>query len=487
MKKVFIRWTALMMAVVLLLATLALPALAAEPTTGSLTIYKYSPLSGEPWNDGQAPGGDQKLIKGVEFTYYKVADWTQNPGQGTNGIFNSLVSGIDFNGADLPNAAAVYNEVKGGTATGSAKTGDSGSIRWSDLPLGLYLVAETNVTGAAFVADGEPANITKLGDPFLVAIPTTNVAGDGLLYDVTVHPKNATGSIVKTVDDPVVGVGQEVGYTIEVSVPENLDEILNFTVKDLLPKELDYKSAVVYTGDPKGKEAAELATMELGSENYSFTPPTGGAVKGAELTFVFPSAADKAPAFAGVDSLYIRIITTVNSDAILVNEITNTASIKYGDHATEFSSDPAVSKVGKATITKTDQNNGDLLSEVEFKIYTLEAEVKSYVKDPTNPAQDYVATTNASGVAEFLGLKPGTYYIEETKAKDGYQLLKDPVEIVVPADGDGAHVSVGITNVKKFTLPNTGGSGTLLFAALGLAVIGGGGFLLLKGKREEKA
>ena len=64
------------------------------------------------------------------------------------------------------------------------------------------------------------------------------------------------------------------------------------------------------------------------------------------------------------------------------------------------------------------------------------------------------------------------YYIEETKAPSGYNLLQDPVKASFD-DEDTNHVVVkDIVNKKGFTLPNTGGVGTLLLVVFGIVLIG---------------
>ena len=103
------------------------------------------------------------------------------------------------------------------------------------------------------------------------------------------------------------------------------------------------------------------------------------------------------------------------------------------------------------------------------------------------------------------GLANGTYYLVETKTNEGYNLLKGPVEVKLSityttttrdeyytdvngvktlvkhevtktefkngnADSDGIQIQT-VVNKKGFTLPVTGGMGTVLFSVIGFALV----------------
>ena len=108
-------------------------------------------------------------------------------------------------------------------------------------------------------------------------------------------------------------------------------------------------------------------------------------------------------------------------------------------------------------------------------------------------------TSGANGLFEVIGLDDGTYYLKETKAPTGYNLLTSEITVVITAtttngqtwtngvassaltaltvkvdneaetDGDLSNGTVGITvkNNKGSTLPETGGIGTTIFYVLG--------------------
>ena len=129
-------------------------------------------------------------------------------------------------------------------------------------------------------------------------------------------------------------------------------------------------------------------------------------------------------------------------------------------------------------------------------------------------------TTDENGKVSQSGLANGTYYLVETKTKtnEGYNLLKAPVEVKLNIDyttttkneyykdekgvktlvkhevikttfdnddtkTEGIHTET-IINKKGFTLPTTGGMGTIAITALGVALAFAG--VLIIGASRKK-
>lgn len=465
MKKVMKKLSAMVLAALLVMSLGVFGASAGgtDPTSGSITIHKYSPLNpnGDPGDGVTPPSGSFRPIEGVEYKIYKVGTWT---GGKIGSGYDSAISGITITDATTP--ADVYAKIVADSiaALHTVKTDSTGSVAVSGLDLGLYLVAETDATGAKYT-DGakEDANITKLGAPFFVSIPMTNKAGTAWIYDIKVYPKNATATASKEADEKVAGVGDTVTYTLTVGVPENVEDLQRFIVTDTLPAQVNYDNTKIY------KDAAKTTELETSAYTLGEPAKTGGG--NVVVTFDKSDAALKALAGSNV---YIVIETIVNDQAVIVDEINNTAKIDYGTDVPDVDIS-AKTHVGKVTIEKVDKDNpATKLQGVQFKIYQMVSGNKVYVKDPVNNAQDYIATTGSDGKATFAGLNDGIYFIEEILAHADYQLLKDPVEVEITNDDQAATVTKTITNVKKFNLPITGGMGTMIFTGIGIALIGVG-------------
>ena len=262
-----------------------------ESRTGSLTIYKYDLTNAEKdgvWDSSYVStgvfdqtgvndvlgGGNSTLgngetgygyaIKGVEFSYLKVADTVQfsesendsrtdshvevlyaidktkgadflkalNLTDGkdryTNAdtldstkyfyqsdvLIDALAAALESNSTVVKNALEAYIAVGGGAAM--PLTDAYGKTKAENLNLGLYLVVETKV----------PEMVVSTTDPFLVSVPMTSVAGtnanDGgtrWIYDITLYPKNLTGipSLEKTLRENKNDTGKHQGSASSIT------------------------------------------------------------------------------------------------------------------------------------------------------------------------------------------------------------------------------------------------------------------------------
>ena len=108
-------------------------------------------------------------------------------------------------------------------------------------------------------------------------------------------------------------------------------------------------------------------------------------------------------------------------------------------------------------------------------------------------------TTDSNGAAKFQGLDTGTYYLHETEAPAGYNLLKGDVTVDITATyGDNGQITSSsatstdngqyqqtqkIENKAGATLPSTGGMGTTLFYVAGAGLVLVAVVLLITRKR----
>ena len=94
--------------------------------------------------------------------------------------------------------------------------------------------------------------------------------------------------------------------------------------------------------------------------------------------------------------------------------------------------------------------------------------------------------TDDNGAAEFIGLSDGTYYLKETKAPDGYNVLTADVEITIAGNENDTTTlthTQKVENNKGALLPETGGIGTIGLTALAVAVVACALFLPKKKNR----
>lgn len=183
---------------------------------GSITIHKYGQLEeGSNAQNGTgeadatvATNPENKPLEGVEFTLYRVKTTAEllkyydalagaSVGEFTVGDCFTGTSESSWSAATLEKAYTKEATGDGIDATvgkvGTAKTNAKGAAQFNGLPVGMYLVIETN----------KVQSVTKTVTPFLVSIPMTRI-GDTeseptnnnnlkqWLYDVVVYPKNST-------------------------------------------------------------------------------------------------------------------------------------------------------------------------------------------------------------------------------------------------------------------------------------------------------
>lgn len=129
-------------------------------------------------------------------------------------------------------------------------------------------------------------------------------------------------------------------------------------------------------------------------------------------------------------------------------------------------------------IVKTDATDNTIkLSDVEFTLEKLNSEGKV---DTSFTSLNKI--TDSEGIILFTGLENGTYRITETKAKEGYNLLKQPITVVINRDGESTvdekvctieddTITVNVSNKQKFQMPFTGGYGRTIFMILGICFI----------------
>lgn len=198
---------------VMALSVCALPAMAAGTTStstfdpsitkGTLTISKYEQTDADKTktNANEKKG---KLLDGVEFTVYKLADITQVDGKlvyAPVAALNGVLFDDDFNGATAGgsiDSEKLYKTISQKLSKAkfdmsrlspkSKTTGDDSSVGTGkvkfELDLGIYMVAETKA----------PSQILTKSANFIVSIPMTVKQDDGTYvwnYDVEAEPKNA--------------------------------------------------------------------------------------------------------------------------------------------------------------------------------------------------------------------------------------------------------------------------------------------------------
>lgn len=286
------------------------------------------------------------------------------------------------------------------------------------------------------------------------------------------------------------------------------DAVTDEAVDNVLVLEEDY--TVIVKGD--GAEAVAAAGVVEGEV------PDAGVVDISTADLIVELTKDGMKKVAELaknaqNDMEIRVYfdTFVDKDAMVGEKIPNQATLIYTNSANfefEVESDEPIVYTCGISLEKYDAKNRDILLDgAEFMLARLATEeevadpdIKTetlvlskgktanviYVEfyDSEDWTQDKVqVVTTVNGKALLYGLEKDTYYLVETKAPEGYNLLSYPIPVTLD---EVSHKNiVAVANSNNFVLPGTGGIGTTIFTLVGAAMTLGSGAVLAGKKRKE--
>lgn len=531
------RKTARLVALFILLATTFMGAItsdAAAPATGNLHIHKYWVDENNPHPTGKENNGTEQNgianppVSGVGFDVYKLGELESIGGTTATDEEKEAHavpqggSGWTYkkNGADkleVSNGATTYIYSLEANLNGNSMVTDSdGELTFSDITKGYYFVEENLAHGTPKV-DGEEVEIASKVKPFVVAVPMTNPDGEGWLTDVHVYPKNEGLNPSKKAEMPSVNIGDEVKWSITTDIPTDFSEYTDFSIADDLDEKINFvvDSVKVYGTQADGTIVETLDGVNAPVDYTVVHTSADSSNKEKVVIALTPEGIAKLAASQDAAKAKFDFKTTVNSKIKEAdnNTVTNKAEINYKNTTTtngKTATSATGVNTGEVSIEKTDQDGGKLPG-AKFKLYYVDGSdhydiyknaagaIQGVKKGDNAPAgySLYEVTSDSGGVALFSGVKTHKsfdasgnpvdameYYIEETKAPNGYNLLQDPVKVSFADENTNHVVTKGVVNKKGFTLPNTGGIGMILLVVIGIVFIGLAIILTLSKKKK---
>lgn len=413
---------------------------------------------------------------------YKAADgWTEFLQSKTNLIDindNGYVTWIGANEdsvvAGFAKDALAYAEehqiqaTKAMKAPAAAEGEDYSTVVFENLSLGWYL------------AD------TSLGA--LCSLQTTDP-------DVTIEEKNEVPSIKKEIvenEGNKPSVGDAVTFKITVTAQKGAQD---YIVHDTMTDGLTFNNDVVIKSGG--------TTLQ---KDKDYTVKTEGLED--SCTFEIRFDVNYLNTITAPTELEIIYTAIINANAVVgEDKETNTAILDYGDDSsTEPSTTPGFT-VYSFDLVKTD-NKSKVLDGAQFELYDAAkagSKINLVAVTPGQKGAYRVATAEermvsgfesavietVDGKATIDGLGSGTYYLEETKAPDGYNKLAERMSITIGTVDNSATVQEGIyingglqvINETGSLLPSTGGMGTTLIYIAGAVLVIGAGVLLVVRRR----
>lgn len=357
---------------------------------------------------------------------------------------------------------AEYLKTKVDTKTGGTHlTVSSGKATASDLDLGYYFVK--TITGA------------------LCNLTTTKP--EAKIYDKNIGPEieKTQKDENNTVITGDVQLGQTINYEITGKVPSTTGyETYTYKVTDTMSQGLTFNKDVKVSINGTDVTAATDVTVK-------YTPDDTNAT-GFELTIPVKNYQEQVG-----KEIKVTYTATVNENAVGKVE-NNTAKLEYSNKpgTNEIGTTTPVEKkvyTAKIVVDKVEKGTETKLANAEFVLYKKDTATNAvtYYKLTTtagtneakvewvdNATDATVLKTDANGAAEFIGLPNGTYYLKETKAPEGYNVLTADVEITIAGNENDTTTlthTQKVENNKGVLLPETGGMGTIGLTALAVAVV----------------
>lgn len=471
MKKTFKKLFAALLAATLVLA-MAVPAFAeTNATKGSITID--GTVSGETYTIYRMFKLDSYNAESNTYSYTVESAWENffKTGAGRNYITLDGQNHPTWTAADendsttvaaFAKAALDWAKVKGITGTAETATGDT--VNFSGLDLGYYLVD------------------SSLGA--LCGLNTTNP-------NATIKEKNEKPEIKKEVqtstgdwgDKNNAKIGDTVEYKVEITVADGAQ---TYTVTDTMSTGLTFNSG-----------SLKVTANDVVTTDYTLTPTTNG------FTLVLPET--YVSTLTKGTTIMVTYNATLNKDAVIDGDgNTNEVKLGYGNHQNTVPS-KVTTKSYQFDLVKVDGTTNKLLNGAEFKLYeTKDSDTAlRFVKNADGSYRVALNTENGENVTDTIvvngkvhisGLDKVNYWLEETRAPDGYNKLVTP-ETVNLTDGSKASATIEsetyvdggvvVKNNAGTVLPSTGGMGTTLFYVIGGGLMVAAVVLLVTKKRME--
>ena len=462
MKKTFKKLFAALLAAALVLA-MAVPAFAeTNATKGSIKIDHT--VSGETYTIYRMFKLDSYNAESNTYSYTVEPAWETFFSTGAGSSYIDLDSNghptwkTGADAAAFAKAALTWAADK--KISGTKETATGGTVTFSNLDLGYYLVD------------------SSLGA--LCGLNTTNP-------DATIKEKNEKPEIKKEVQTSAgdwssennAKIGDTVEYKVEIKVADGAQK---YTVTDTMSKGLTFNNS-----------SLKVTANDAVTTDYTLTPTTNG------FTLVLPET--YVSTLTKGTTILVTYNATLNKDAVIDGDgNANEVKLSYGNHQNTVPS-KVTTKSYQFDLVKVDGTTNKLLDGAEFELADGNTKL-SFVKDAngnyrvaTTGEKDATTTiTVKNGKVNIYGLAGKTYTLTETKAPDGYNKLVTS-ETVNLADGSKTHATivgsvykdggVVVENHAGTVLPSTGGMGTTLFYVIGGGLMVAAVVLLVTKKRME--
>lgn len=492
----------------IMMMTMTVTAFAAEPT-GTLTV--------------NVKGG--QTLANQTVNVYKLFDMIVsdgNYGYKVNTQYTKILDSVlnitdEKNKTDQGYYDAVYEATKDG------KTQEFANKFTSELLKHKPLISATKTN--SFGVDSTETSTTFDGlayGYYLVSQTGTKAIQSSLVAltepTASVNLKSEAPKIEKKADKATVFVGETVTYTVTGQVPDTTgyDNYI-YKIHDTLTSGLDFVTneagnKVKVTVKINGQVVSDVTDADFFDET--------GIVNKSTRTMVL-DLSEKVRAATTGQTIEVTYQAKVNKDAVV--ETKNSATLEYSNNpGTNETGTAKPSEVVTPTypldINKINAKDKKMLAGAHFTLYgstseetidrtkaikvTKDGEGKyTYASDQNvteNTTTDMVTVADkidGKGNLHINGLAAGTYYLEETKAPDGFNKLANPIKVTIAKTSDTEWTVkkndtkeedkiIDIENSTGSLLPSTGGAGVIVFAGVAILLVFGAAVSFIRDKRK---
>lgn len=474
-------------------------------TYGQVTIEKK----------GYTGGGTGVALEGVQFKLQKQngADWTDITANDSNGSTYNLTTDIN------------------------------GKITIAGLSQGEYRIFEDAYSNTSankgYILDAEYHTFTVQKDGKIQV--DGNVSANATIQVANHRPdmKKEVYNGTEWKQDAQYGVGDTVPYKITIEVPKNIDKLSTFTVTDTPTGLTDNVSSIEVKDDTTDLTKNTHYTVADNGNGFTitFTPAEMAAYAGEKLVITYTATVSNDAVVGGNGNsnnaklTYTNKINSDNTPGTTTNTIEDSAVMySFGIKVKKTTEDGTTPLQGVVFDLYREAKTGEtpIVNAETVKKTGLDS-TKSWIlvkSGLTTDANGIIDTSDSANITNYThGLANGDYYLVETKTVKGYNLLTKPVEVKLDVtatttwqktnvydasgnlvkhgtvtkttfthtsnNGDATKTELAVAKVvnrKGFTLPVTGGFGTLLFSGIGvLLVLAGVGVLFSLKKKSNRA
>lgn len=477
-------------------------------TYGQVTIEKK----------GYTGGGTGVALEGVQFKLQKQngADWTDITANDSNGSTYNLTTDIN------------------------------GKITIAGLSQGEYRIFEDAYSNTSankgYILDAEYHTFTVQKNGQIQV--DGNVSANATIQ-VANHRPDMKKEVKKGdswAQDAPYGVGDTVPYKITIEVPQNIDKLSTFTVTDTPTGLKDNVGSIkIKDGTTALTSGTDYTVAAEGTDGFKIdfilTSNTVKACAGHTVTITYNAVVKDTAVVGGNGNsnnaklTYTNKINSDNTPGTTTNTIEDSAVMySFGIKVKKTTEDGTTPLQGVVFDLYREAKTGEtpIVNAETVKKTGLDS-TKSWIlvkSGLTTDANGIIDTSDSANITNYThGLANGDYYLVETKTVKGYNLLTKPVEVKLDVtatttwqktnvydasgnlvkhgtvtkttfthtsnNGDATKTELAVAKVvnrKGFTLPITGGFGTLLFSGIGvLLVLAGVGVLFSLKKKPNRA